>query len=136
MLKRGEKQGRDIPRKGTLGIPAAPCLGEEVGQYLPCGSWLEQIFSALHPLLLCVELARCLHRSLSPCLRQALGRVVCPRLSLPPGGVPMCANAQAGGDGANSFLRLTRNRLMARSSDYSYLSPHNGNHILKLPGFF
>lgn len=78
--------------------------------------------------------------SLSPCLHpQALGcvcvhgsasRQVCAHVC------KGCRAAQGGGDGANSFLRLTRNRLMARSSDYSYLSLHDGNHILKLPGFF
>lgn len=49
-----------------------------------------------------------------------------------------CEVAWGGGDGANSFLRLARNRLTARSSDYSYLSLCEGNHtyILKLPGFF
>jgi len=58
----------------------------------------------------------------------------------PTGFAPMCTNAagraQGGGDGAKSFLSLATNRLMARSSDYSYLSLRGGNHILKLPGFF
>lgn len=77
--------------------------------------------------------------SLSPCLRQASGRV-CPHGSA---SRQVCAHvceccraAQSGGDWANSFLRLARNRLTARSSDYSYLSLRDGNHILKLPSFF
>lgn len=136
--KTGGETGRGDPTEGHLGISAAPRLGEAGGRITPALQITVGADFSLPsiPFSCAWNFRAACTESLSPCLRQALGRVVCPRLNLPPGDVPMCANAQARGDGANSFLRLTRNRLMARSSDYSYLSLRNGNHILKLPGFF
>ena len=136
---RGETR-RAPPREGNLGSPstavpvqggrAIPALWTMVGADFLCSPC---------PFFCPWDFCTPCTGSLSPCLQQALGcscaygsasHQVCAHVC------KCCRVAQGGGDGANSFLRLARNRLMAQSSDYSYLSLHDDNHILKLPGFF
>lgn len=112
MLKLGEKQGRDLPgvegeRHSTLEVQHCKEVGTVVGADVGC-------FPC--PFFCLWDFCIASTGSLSPCLWQVSGRV-CPHSSA---SRQVCAHvgeccraAQSGGDGANSFLRLARNRLTA-----------------------
>lgn len=111
MLKQGEEQG--ISWEGLLGVPASARMYSNTCPAVH-GQSRFTLFSM--PVLLSMGLLHCLHWVL---VTLSLLGYVCPHGSACcQVGAHMCKccwAAQRGGDGANSFLRLTRNRLMAEA---------------------